>query len=395
MFEMSEGTVWGKDGSPVETEEYQARLGELREEIDQIDGELLPLFLRRMGCSKRVAQLKGEAGMPVFSPEREQAILDKVRAKGGEDGDAAAALYSSIMAISRAKQHNLLQSGGSLRKLEATAARILKTEGAKVMCQGVPGAFSHKAALGFFGKISLEFEPTWKQVFEDVRQGKADFGVLPVENSAAGSVTGVYDLILSYRFYIVGAVDVKVEHCLAVGDNTGKVNAVVSHPQALSQCSEYLEANGIKPMEWSNTAAAAQYVAEECPAGVGAICSKEAAEEYGLNIVAENIQNEAENTTRFVVISREAILPEDANKISLCFSLPHVTGSLSSVLQRFAMAGLNLTKIESRPLPGKNFEYDFYLDFTGNIHQPGTLDLICSLCDELPRFSFLGNYSER
>ena len=260
---------------------------------------------------------------------------------------------------------------------------------------GGAGAFSHKAALSFFGDIQPSFEPTWKQVFEDVRQGKADFGVLPVENSAAGSVTGVYDLILAYRFYIVGAVDVKVEHCLAVGKGTGEITAAASHPQALSQCGDYLEAHGLKALEWSNTAAAARHVAQECPAGVAAICSKEAAQEYGLTIVEENIQNEAENTTRFVIISREAILPQDANKISLCFALPHETGSLSSVLQRFAMAGLNLTKIESRPLPGKNFEYDFYLDFTGNIHQPTTLNLICALCDELPRFSFLGNYSER
>ena len=333
--------------------------------------------------------------MPVFSPQREQAILDKVRQRGGEDGDAAAALYSSIMAISRAKQHQMLQGGSSLRQLERTAARTLRTEGAKVMCQGVPGAFSHKAALKFFGEISPSFEPTWKQVFEDVDTGRADFGVLPVENSAAGSVTGVYDLILRYRFYIVGAVDVKVEHCLAAGKATGTPVKAVSHPQALSQCSEYLESHNLQGVEWSNTAAAAQYVAQQCPPGVAAICSKEAAQEYGLTILQENIQNEAENTTRFIIISKEAILPEDAGKISLCFSLPHVTGSLSNVLDRFAYAGLNLTKIESRPLPGKNFEYDFYLDFTGNIHQLQTMDLICALQDELPRFSFLGNYNER
>ena len=384
-----------KEGTPVEKAEYEARLGKLREEIDQIDGELLPLFLRRMDCSQRVAQLKGEAGMPVFSPQREQAILDKVRQRGGEDGDAAAALYSSIMAISRAKQHQMLQGGSSLRQLERTAARTLRTEGAKVMCQGVPGAFSHKAALKFFGEISPSFEPTWKQVFEDVDTGRADFGVLPVENSAAGSVTGVYDLILRYRFYIVGAVDVKVEHCLAAGKATGTPVKAVSHPQALSQCSEYLESHNLQGVEWSNTAAAAQYVAQQCPPGVAAIFSKEAAQEYGLTILQENIQNEAENTTRFIIISKEAILPEDAGKISLCFSLPHVTGSLSNVLDRFAYAGLNLTKIESRPLPGKNFEYDFYLDFTGNIHQLQTMDLICALQDELPRFSFLGNYNER
>lgn len=379
----------------MEPSEYQARLGKLREEIDEIDGQLLPLFLRRMDCSQRVAQLKGEAGMPVFSPQREQAILDKVREQGGEDGDAAAALYRSIMAISRAKQHKILQNGGALRELERTAARTLHTEGARVVCQGVVGAFSHKAARSFFGEISPSFEPTFQQVFEDVVTGSADFGVLPVENSAAGSVTAVYDLILRYRFYIVGAVDVKVEHCLAAGKGTGTPTAAASHPQALSQCSGYLKSHGLKALEWSNTAAAAQYVAQKCPPGVAAICSKEAAREYGLQILQENIQNEAENTTRFIVISKDAILPGDAGKISLCFSLPHETGSLSSVLERFAMEGLNLTKIESRPLPGKNFEYDFYLDFTGNIHHPKTLDLICALQDELPRFSFLGNYSER
>lgn len=379
----------------MDASDYQARLGKLREEIDQIDGQLLPLFLQRMDCSQRVAQVKKEAGIPVFNAAREQAILEKVRERAGAQGDAAAAMYRSILSISRAEQHKLLQSGGSLRELEANAARELNTQDARVVCQGVTGAFSHKAALSFFGDITPEFEPTFQQVFEDVAAGKADFGVLPVENSAAGSVTGVYDLILRYRFYIVGAVDVKVEHCLAAGKGTGTPTAAASHPQALSQCSEYLEAHGLRPMEWSNTAAAARYVAQEAPAGVAAICSREAAEEYGLTILEENIQNEAENTTRFIVISKEAILPEDAGKISLCFSLPHVTGSLSSVLERFALTGLNLTKIESRPLPGKNFEYDFYLDFTGNLHHPATLDLICALHDELPRFSFLGNYSER
>ena len=300
----------------MEAKEYEARLSKLREEIDAIDGELLPLFLRRMGCSAQVAQLKGEAGMPVFSPQREQAILDKVRARGGEDGDAAAALYSSIMAISRAKQHLLLHGGASLRQLEATAARTLPLEGARVVCQGVQGAFSHKAALEFFGDISPAFVPTWKEAFEEVAAGKADYAVLPVENSAAGSVTGVYDLILRYRFYIVGAVDVKVEHCLAAGKATGAPTAAVSHPQALSQCSEYLEAHGLRPIQWSNTAAAARYVAQEAPAGVAAICSQEAAREYGLTILEESIQNEAENTTRFILISREAIEPIQAVKVN-------------------------------------------------------------------------------
>lgn len=378
----------------MDEREYQARLGKIREEIDAIDGQLLPLFLRRMACTEQVAQVKQEAGAPVFSAPREQAILDRVRSQAGEEGNAAAALYASIMAISRDKQYRLLQRGAPLRQLEKTAGRTLNRAGARVVCQGVQGAFSHKAALDFFGPMQPFFTPTWKQVFEDVKAGRADYVVLPVENSAAGSVTGVYDLILQYRFYIVGAVDVKVEHFLAAASPEEPITTVVSHPQALSQCSDYVEAHGLKTQEYSNTAAAARYVAEERPQGVAAICSREAAQKYGLTILAENLQNERENTTRFVVISREAILPEDANKISLCFSLPHVTGSLSGVLQRFSMAGLNLTKIESRPLPGKNFEYDFYLDFSGNLHDADTLELICALYDELPRFSFLGNYSE-
>ena len=162
----------------------------------------------------------------------------------------------------------------------------------------------------------------------------------------------------------------------------------------MTQCSHFLAEHGLKPVEWSNTAAAARHVAQERPAGMGVLCSRVAAEQYGLTVLQEGVQNEKNNTTRFVVISKEPIFPEDAVKISLCFSIPHTTGSLYHVLERFALCGLNLTKIESRPIPGKAFEYDFYLDFTGNIHDKATLDLICALHDELPRFSFLGNYSE-
>ncbi len=228
-----------------------------------------------------------------------------------------------------------------------------------------------------------------------MKAGRTQFGVLPVENSAAGSVTGVYDLILRYRFFIVGAEAVRVEHCLAVAQRGTPVTSVVSHPQALSQCAEYLESHGLKAVEFSNTAAAAKYVAEQKPEGVGALCSREAAQKYGLEILEEKVQDEKDNTTRFVIISKDPIFPEDATKISLCFSLSHTPGALHTVLARFAMCGLNMTKIESRPIPDKAFTYDFYLDFTGNIHEKKALDLICALHDELPRFSFLGNYCER
>ena len=256
------------------------------------------------------------------------------------------------------------------------------------------GAWSHQAARTLFGDAPITFVPEFPQVFQQVDQVPGAYGVVPVENSAAGSVAAVYDLILQYRFFIVGAVDVKVAHCLAAPSADEPLTAVASHPQALSQCSHFLAERGLRPVEWSNTAAAARHVAKERPAGMGVLCSRVAAEQYGLTVLQEGVQNEKNNTTRFVVISKEPIFPEDAGKISLCFSIPHTTGSLYHVLERFALCGLNLTKIESRPIPGKAFEYDFYLDFTGNIHHKPTLDLICALHDELPRFSFLGNYSE-
>ncbi len=377
----------------MEETEYLAQLAEIREEINEIDEKLLPLFLNRMRCSERVAALKRQANAPVLNPAREQEILDRVREKAGEYGGSAVSFYSAVMAISRAKQHQMLMRAGKLREMEKKATRVMPRTGVRALCQGVPGAYSQKAALDFFSQSEIGFRASWKEVFEEVQAGNADFGVLPVENSAAGSVSGVYDLLMKYRFYIVGAVSVKVEHCLAAGTKE-KITTVVSHPQGLSQCSEYIEAHGLSQIEFSNTAAAAKYVAEEKPEHTAAICSKEAALEYGLVVLDQNIQNAKNNITRFVVISKEPILPEDAGKISLCFSLPHSTGSLYGVLERFAMSGLNLTKIESRPIPESNFEYDFYLDFTGNIHHTETLELICSLHDELPRFSFLGNYTE-
>lgn len=377
----------------MEQEEYQRRLGKVRKEIDRIDGELLPLFLKRMSCSEEVAKLKQEVGAPVFNASREQEILDRVREKSGAFGGSAAALYAAIMSISRARQHQMFTGGKPLRDMEQSAAREMPGRGVTAFCQGVSGAYSHKAALAFFSEPEIGFRVSWKDVFEEVKKGSSCFGVLPVENSAAGSVSGVYDLLLQYRFYIIGAVDMRVEHCLAA-PRVEEIRTVVSHPQGLSQCSEYIESHGIQQKEFSNTAAAAKYVAENALPNTAAICSREAAEKYGLKVLEENVQNARNNVTRFVVISREPILPKEASKISLCFSLPHKTGSLYSILERFAIGGLNLTKIESRPIPESNFEYDFYLDFTGNIHDPETLELICSLYDELPRFSFLGNYIE-
>lgn len=371
--------------------EYEEKLSYERQEIDRIDRQLLPLFLERMGCVERVGLLKSRAGAPVRNAAREQEIIDRVTRQAGELGPSAAALYRAIMAISRDLEHAATDGGSPMRELERTARRELERSLREVVCQGVRGAYSHMAANRLFPGTDISFVPEFREVFRRVSEGA--LGVVPVENSAAGSVTAVYDLILKYRFFIVGAVDIRVEHCLAAA-GPGPVRRVLSHPQALAQCSELIGERGYMTEEFSNTAAAAAAVADSREPGLGAICSEDAAKRYGLTILERNIQNVRDNTTRFVAVSREAVLPNDASKISLCFSLPHTTGSLHGVLRRFAGLGLNLTKIESRPIPGSSFEYDFYLDFTGSIHDPATLNLICALNDELPRFSFLGNYSE-
>ena len=278
-------------------------------------------------------------------------------------------LYASIMQASRALQHGALHSGKELRRQIQTAGKPILLK--KNRLWPVPAWL---AAFPISGHAALPcskaaFYPVFEDVFSAVDRDEADFGVIPVENSSAGSVSDVYDLLLRYRFSIVGAAHLSIRHFLCASENASlkTVKQVYSHPQALSQCSLKIKAHGLKPVNYSNTAAAAEMVAMEKNPALAAICSREAAKEYGLNILEENVQNSSANQTRFVAISKALSIPDDADKISLCFSLNHTTGSLYSVLGRFAMLGLNLTKIESRPIPDRKFEhyfeYFFYLDF--------------------------------
>ena len=369
-------------------------LSEIRQQIDQIDNEIIRLFLQRMHCSEEVARYKIQNGKAVFDPAREEAILQKVANLAGPDfAGAARLLYSSIMAVSRERQHQMMNSGEALRTLAATAPQALPTV-QKVACPGVSGSFTHRAAMRLFPDSEPAFYTNFEDVFAAVADGTVDLGVVPVENSTAGSVNTVFDLILRHRFYIVGATSLHIHHHLCALPDSGPITDVVSHPQALAQCSNMIRQKGLTAHEYSNTAAAARMLSIEKPPHTAVLCPRRAAEEYGLTILEEDVQNVKNNCTRFIAISRTCCLPLHARKISLCFSIPHLPGSLNGVLSRFAMNGLNLTKVESRPIPGKTFEYDFYLDFTGNLHDAHTLNLIAALSDELPRFSFLGNYCE-
>ena len=371
-------------------------LEKIRRDIDKIDSELIRLFIERMDCARLVGEYKLKNNIPVFNMQRESEILDKVERSGGEYGYASRLLFSSIMELSRALQHDIVGSGKEMRRLLETSERGCIGTGVRTACQGIKGANSHEAAKKLFPDSEPVFYPGWEDVFKAVDNEEADFGILPVENSSAGSVSDVYDLILKYRFYIAGALDLPISHCLCSlkQSELSDIEQVWSHPQGLAQCSFYIAKNNLKAVPCSNTALAAKMVADEKRLNCAAICSEQAAKEYGLKILNRDIQNSRNNSTRFAVISKTLFIPEDADKISLCFCLPHTEGSLYNVLCRFSSHGLNLTKIESRPLPDKSFEYLFYLDFTGNVQNEHVMNLMCALSEELPEFSFLGNYRE-
>ena len=371
-------------------------LSQIRQEIDAIDTQIVELFKKRMDCAKDVALYKQVNGIPVLNTERERAVLDKVSRMAGEYSNFTKLMYTNIMELSRALQHNMLRSGKGIRDMISQCSREIPLENIKIGHQGIRGANSFEAAEQLFPMCELKSFDSFRDVFDAVDRGEINFGVLPVENSTAGSVSDVYDLILEHRFYIIKAADLPIRHCLCSLRQAEKedIETVISHPQALAQCAGYISSHGYESYPVSNTAIAARNVFKEKRLNMAAICSKRAAKEYSLKIIDDDLQDDRFNTTRFIVISKKLYITEDANKVSLCFSLPHVSGSLYNLLCRFNSFGLNLTKIESRPMKGKDFDYLFYLDFSGNITNSDSMNLICQLSEELPEFSFLGNYCE-
>ena len=370
----------------------------IREEIDRIDEQLAELFAKRMECSRKVAEYKIEHGMEVVNRAREDEVLESAAERAGVYGDSARQLYSTILELSRALQYDITGGGNRLKNEIYAAEKVVPREdNVRVACFGVEGTYANKASVKAFPDCRIDFYSTFQDVFSAICSGKAEFGIVPIENSSAGSVTEVYDLMLKYRLYISMAIDIPVDHVLAVKKGTmiSDIRKIYSHQQALYQCSHFFKNySNITAQTYLSTAAAAKMVSESEDMTIGAICSEEAAEKYGLDIIMRGFQNNPNNNTRFIVISKKLYISDNSQKISLCFSLLHKTGSLHSVLCRFAVNGLNLTKIESRPIMGTDFEYLFYLDFTGNVSDKKTLKLICALSEELSEFSFLGNFEE-
>lgn len=374
-------------------------LQELRREIDGIDRELVELFRRRMGVTARVGGYKRERGIPVLDQERERQVLrNKGELAGEELRPAVITLFQTIMALSRRQQRDMLGQGadnpGVRRWREAQDSARRPVPAPRVVYQGVPGAYSEQAALNFFGEgVDTAGLEQFEDCFLALREGRADYAVLPIENSSTGAIRQIYDLLTQYECYMVGETTVKVEHCLMAlpGASLDAITHVYSHEQGLFQCERYLNAHpNWKQVPQADTAGSAQMVARSGDITKAAICSARAAELYGLEILAHAINHNTQNTTRFVVVSPRLELRPGADKISTLFVLPHQAGSLHEVLTVFAVHGLNMVKLESRPLPGQSWQYMFFLEFTGAPGDPAVNDALHELAQTTGEFRVLG-----
>lgn len=379
-------------------------LQQCRQHIDRIDEQLVELFCERMKVVEDVAAYKKANNLPVLQSGREAQVLDQAaRLAGPEYGDYARALFTSIMNISKSQQNARLQGEGAEEyrrfltgALEHSKGRDLPSS-AKVACQGVEGAYSQRACLQLFPQPDIMFLKTFDDVFRAIEEGEAEFGVLPIENSTAGSVAAVYDLMKKHHFYICKATRVKVDHALLVkpGVRREEVTAVYSHEQGLAQCASYIAAHpGWTQVKYPNTAQAARFVSETPDRGAAAIASDLCAQLYGLDILEQGIQDAEANFTRFICISKQPWIYPGADKISLALTLPHRVGTLYQLMSQIAACSLNLTKLESRPIPNTDFEFMFYVDIEGSLYDSKTLDFVCSLRQSLNFLEFLGNYQE-
>ncbi|MCI8807056.1 MAG: bifunctional chorismate mutase/prephenate dehydratase [Oscillospiraceae bacterium] len=374
-------------------------LQDLRRDIDAIDRELVELFRRRMDVTARVGAYKRSRGVPVLDQERERQVLQNKGELAGEAlRPAVITLYQTIMALSRRQQRDLMGQGadnpGVLRWREAQDSARRPVAAPRVVYQGEPGAYSEQAALDLFGEragtAGLE---QFEDCFLALREGRADYAVLPIENSSTGAIRQIYDLLTQYECYVVGETAVKVEHCLMAlpGAGLDSITHVYSHEQGLFQCERYLNTHpDWKQVPQADTAGSAKMVADSGDLTKAAICSARAAQLYGLDILARGINHNAHNTTRFVVVSPKLELRPGADKISTLFVLPHQAGSLHEVLTVFAVHGLNMVKLESRPLPGRSWQYMFFLEFTGAPGDPAVGDALHELAQTTGEFRVLG-----
>lgn len=383
----------------------------LRNEIDAIDEEIVALFEKRMAVSEDVAEYKRKIGKAVLDSGREAQKIQKVRALAHSEFNAQGvnALFNQIMTISRMRQYMLL-SGQSdeysgftsvlgIKALPgadtADFLRMPYTKGTKVAYSGVEGAYAHQAMLGYFGDSADAFNvPSFKACMDAIKDGEARYGVLPAENSSTGIITDVYDLLSQYDNYIVGEYVVRVSHALLAcpGASLSDIKTVYSHPQGLLQCRGFLADKDWQQISLSNTAVAARKVKEDMDPSQAAIASETAARVHGLSVLARGINDLKNNSTRFIIIENRREYMKNANQISICFELPHASGTLYNILSHFIFNGLNMNRIESRPIPGKKWQYRFFVDFDGCLAQRQVRNALTGIASETENFRILGNY---
>lgn len=378
-------------------------LPDIRGELDAIDNEIASLYSKRLDLSREIAEAKKASGTPIANPAREREILARVAHVVGPDrADGAALLFTTLFGLSKALQREVIFGESDVtRQIAKAAAETPATFPAEAMvaCQGTEGAYSQLAASRLFKFPTIFFFTTFDDVFNAVEKGMCQYGILPIENSSAGSVTAVYDQMVRHNFSIVRAVRLPIGHVLLGrrGAKLGVIREVTSHTQALQQCSRFLASHPeIRQTPAVNTAVAARTLAESGRGDLAAIASRECAEIYGLDILAEDIANVQSNFTRFICISKNPEIYPDSRKISLMMSLPHKPGSLGGILAKFSSIGVNLTKLESRPVPGSDFEFRFTFEFEAEPRNGKAMRLISELSQdpEIEHFSFLGAYAE-
>lgn len=376
-------------------------LDELRHEINDIDEKLVELFVKRMDVALDVANYKKENGIAVFDGGRERAVLDRVSSlAGGEFGEYADLLYRTVMDLSRRYQHSVMgdgkTSGDFARAIDATPKMFPKN--ARVICQGSEGAYSQAAAEKLFSSPSITFVKAFDDVFESIEKGCADFGILPIENSTAGSVNHIYDLLADHEAKIVRSVRVKVDHNLLApqGAQISDIKEIYSHPQAIDQCSNFLASlDGVRVVPYENTASAAKMVSLSGDKSKAALSAAHCASIYGLSTLARSVQNSDGNFTRFICIAANPMIFPGSNRTSVMMILPHRRGSLFSIMSAIQASGVNLIKLESRPIPGSDFGFMFYFDIEESMYSENLPALLSELETKSDYFKYLGTYLEQ
>lgn len=378
-------------------------LSELRQDIDRIDSEIFRLFGERAEVAAGVAEYKRAHGKAVYDPARErEKIADAAGRVPADLASYGQILMELLMEASRSRQHALLGDAEDAELVaRIDAARSATPEAfprsARVACQGVEGAYSQLAAEKFFRRPDIRYTRSFEDVFEAVEAGEVDYGVLPIENSTAGSVNKVFDLMDEHEFSIVRSTRVKVDHCLLAkeGVRPEDIRDVYSHEQAIRQCAAFLETlPNARVHVAENTAVAARMVAESDRADVAALSSRSCAELYGLTVLGGAVQDRDNNYTRFACISKDLEIYPGADRSSLRLVTSHQPGSLYKLLAKFYALDINIVKLESRPIPERDFEFGFYFDIDCQVATPefrALMGTIEGLCQD---FRYLGSYSE-